>query len=187
MKKAPEASEPMKLKENAQDKNGLVRVLLPSVPLEPIKAQISESDILFAEQQRILEENESPRLKTMKLTEVGSIDSLLHNRISKEEKLNIYVNLLRFIGTVEEAKKSFAKCKGKDIVLQAQIMLSKLKNVFHMLGEEDLNLTLLSVINKRSHEIGIEIKKVLPDAIIPNYIKNIENIESALKKPCRPK
>ena len=169
-----------KMVETAQGK-----VLLPSVSTGPVVGvAISENDIFAAEWLRIQEERASSYPIIRDIRNVGSIDSLLYEKVSKQEKLNIYVNLLRFLGTIDEAKECLSKLK-KDAALS---LLAKMQSIAYFLGEEDVNILLLSLMNNRIQEIGKEIIKVLPNADIPNFQKMIDDSKGLFQKqPPKPK
>ena len=65
-----------------------ILVKLPSDKLDSfVKVDISEEEILAAEKDRIAKEKETPHLKIEKITDVGSIDALIKNSTSKQDKM----------------------------------------------------------------------------------------------------
>ncbi|MBI2792522.1 MAG: hypothetical protein HYX61_11235 [Gammaproteobacteria bacterium] len=133
---------------------------------------VTEQEILEAEQARLAKEKQTKRPNRLIGKGPSRIDKLLYNELgSKREILNFYVDLLRKLGTVEEAQTRFT---GKDPIKQATLEADNLHNFVRGLGEEDINALLLTVVNNRVQAIGNIIREHNPNVFIPNLSDDIE-------------
>ncbi len=139
---------------------------------------ITEQDVLNAEQRLINRARGRPNKLFGK--NPSRLDSQLRPGVGRIEKINFLAELLLKLGTVEDAE---TKITNQE---QAKKEAERLSKFVHNLGEEDINVLLLTVVNSRVQAIAEVIRRFDERVFIPNLendIKTAQRVESKENGP----
>lgn len=138
--------------------------------------KLTEEDILAAEQVQLMREQRSGRPNRLKDKAFSRLDEQVHGLGS----IKFYVELLRKMGTVDEAKARIEQSRDPQNQLKKEA--ERLRGFAVALGEEDMNVLLLTVVNNRIQAIGKILLEHDKDLFIPNLSKDIESAEVLSRK-----